>query len=116
MGYFFGPHLATRDDVPLSDLVPAQAILRIIFGDLGLINGEGPILGTIPHWNRADWPMPDFVRRDPLGRGRPILVRYADDDPRRLVSEHRVDDDSGLLPDLLAGYGAVEIRLTKLLG
>jgi len=39
MGYFFGPRLATRDDMPLSDLAPAQAILRMRFADLGLING-----------------------------------------------------------------------------
>ncbi len=116
MGYFFGPRLSSTVGVAWDDLDPANAILRIRFGDLGLINGEWPIVGEIRNWNRSEWPMPDFVRRDPLGRLKPILVRYADDDPNRIETEYAIDDDSGMLPDSSAGYGAVEIKLTKLLG
>ena len=59
--------------------------------------------------------MPDFARRDPLGRMKPRLVRYSDDDPSRREAEYAIDDDSGLPTDSLSGYGAVEIKLTKLL-
>jgi hypothetical protein len=116
LGYFFGPRIPLLDDVPLTDLQPANAIKRILFGDLGLINGEWPIVGTVPNWNRSEWHMPDFVRRDPLGRRRPILVRHSDTDPMRVEQEFPIDNDSGLETDSLSGYGAVEIKLTKLLG
>ncbi|MGH9438094.1 MAG: Imm26 family immunity protein [Terriglobia bacterium] len=113
LGYFFGPRLASTDGVSWNDLDPTTPILRIRFGDLGLINGEWPICGKVPNWNRADWPMPDFVRQDPLGRLRPVLVRYADIDPIHIEAERPVDDATGLEPDSMYGYGAVEIELTK---
>ncbi len=115
MGYFFGPCLSSAKGVILSDLDPANAILRIRFGALGLRNGEWPIVGVVPDWIRSEWPMPDFARRDPLGRMKPRLVRYSDDDPSRREAEYAIDDDSGLPTDSLSGYGAVEIKLTKLL-
>lgn len=115
LGYFFGPSILSMDAVPLDDLHPATAIMRVIFGDLGLINGEWPILGTVPNWDRSKWPMPNFVRRDPLGRLKPTLVRHSDTDPMRVEAEYIIDDDSGLETDSLSGYGAVEIKLTKLL-
>lgn len=115
MGYFFGPRFSSESNVVWLDIHPATAILRIRFGDLGLINGKWPIYGKISNWNRSEWPMPDFIRRDPLGRLRPVLVRYLDDDPNRVETEYSIDDDSDMLPDSSAGYGAVEIRLTKLL-
>jgi hypothetical protein len=116
LGYFFGPRLSSGGDAEWGDLDPAEAILCVRFGDLGLINGEWPILGKVLNWNRSMWPMPDFVRRDPLGRLRPVLVRYSDDDPMRIEAEYSIEDDSGMLLDSASGYGAVEIKLTKLLG
>ena len=101
-GYFFGPRLASADAAVLNDLDPANAILRVRFGALGLRNGE--------------WPIPDFARRDPLGRMKARRVRYSDDDPSQRAAEYPIDDDSGLATDSLSGYGAVEIKLTKLLG
>ena len=114
-GYFFGPRIASIDEARLSDLEPEKAIKRLMFGDLGLINGEWPVVGAVPNWNRAEWPMPDFVRRDPLGRMKPVLVRHCDTDPLCIEVEYPIDDDTGLETDALSGYGAVEIRLTKLL-
>jgi hypothetical protein len=115
-GYFFGPRLVSAKGAAIDDLDPAKAILRVRFGDLGLINGEWQVLGNVPKWNRAEWPMPDFVRRDPLGVLKPRLVRYSDDDPNRIEAEQVIDDDAGLPTDSASGYGAVEIKLTKLLG
>jgi hypothetical protein len=65
--------------------------------------------------NRAEWPMPDFVMRDPLGFLKPRLVRYSDTDPLRIEAEYPVDDDRGLLTNSTSGYGAVEISVTNLL-
>jgi hypothetical protein len=84
-------------------------------GDLGLINGEWTVHGKVPNWNRAEWPMPDFVMRDPLGFLKPRLVRYSDTDPLRIEAEYPVDDDRGLLTNSTSGYGAVEISVTNLL-
>jgi hypothetical protein len=115
LGYFFGPKLTSRNEAALEDLDPANAILRVMFGDLGLINGEWRVVGMLPNWNRSKWPMPDFVRRDELSR-RAWLVRYSDDDPNRKELEYPTHFDSKLQRDSLYGYGAVEIALTKLLG
>jgi hypothetical protein len=114
-GYFFGPRLAPDAAVSLNDCDPAKAILRVQFGDLGLISGEWPVLGKLPAWDRTEWPMPDFARRDPLRRLKTFLVRYSDDDPSKIQDEYPIDDDSGLPTDSLYGSGAVEINLTRLL-
>jgi hypothetical protein len=115
LGYFFGPRIESKTVANLNDLDPGKAMLRLRFGDLGLINSEWPVLGTIPNWSPSKWPMPNFVRRDPLGVMKSRLVHYSDDDPNRVESESPIDDESGLEADSLYGSGAVEIRLTKLL-
>jgi len=115
LGYFFGPQLPTTEISDLGNLAPSKAILRLRFGDLGLINGEWPIEGRVPEWNRSEWPMPAFVRKDPLGKKKPIIVHYSDIDPSRVESEHPTNDDCELAPDSMSGYGSVEIKLTKLL-
>ena len=114
-GYFFGPRLSSMSAELIEEIHPSSAIMRIMFGDLGLINGEWKIIGTVPNWDRAEWRMPDFVRKDLLGRRKPILVHYSDDDPLTVEAEYLIDDDSGYEVDSLSGYGAVEIKLTKLL-
>jgi hypothetical protein len=100
LGYFFGPRIESIGSVAL-DLNPADSALRIRFGDLGLINGA--------------WPMPEFVRKDPLS-GKAWLVRRSDTNPGQIDSERPTDFDSHLQQDSLSGYGAVEIKLTKLIG
>src|SRR3989304_1975741 len=78
LGYFFGPRLASNTAVELNDLRPPGALLCVRFGDLGLINGEWAVFGKVATWNRLEWPIPDFLRRDPLGKLRPVLVHYSD--------------------------------------
>jgi hypothetical protein len=114
-GYFFGPRIESIGAIALDGLNPTDAVLRIRFGDLGLINGAWPILGNIPNWNRTEWPMPEFVRRDPLS-GKAWLVRRSDTNPGRIDSERSIDFECQLQVDALAGYGAVEIKLTKIIG
>ena len=86
-------------------------------GDLSLVRGEWPILGTAPNWVRADWPMPDFVRvedlTDPPRRWR---VSYDDTDPNRVLRETPASEaDLGLERDSLHGSGATEIALDLLI-
>ena len=115
LGYFFGPRLIEPAGATFDDLQPTDAVLRVRFGDLGLINREWVVCGRVHGWNRIDWPMPDFVRRDPLGRLKPRLVRYSDSDPLQIETEYPIDDDSEMPTDSAYGYGAVEIELSMLL-
>lgn len=114
LGYFFGPRLSARSPVPLEDVNPNGSILRALFGDLSLISGEWPVSGQVPNWDKAQWPMPDFVRKEPFSK-RAWLVRHSDVDPGKIESETPTDFSSLLPNDSLYGSGAVEIALTKLL-
>jgi hypothetical protein len=115
LGYFYGPRMASS--VKLDDFIPGvdNCVLCCRFGDLGLIKGYWPIIGEMTGWQRSAWPMPDFIRRDLLGRLRPVRVQYADDDPGLVIAETVADDDVGLPEDGLAGYGFVEATLDRLL-
>jgi len=114
-GYFFGPKLQSLDHVSTDDLQPETAVAQMIFGDLGLIKGEWGILGPLPDWKRSDWPMPDLVRRDPIGR-RAWRVRRSDRNPSIIESETPTPFETNLPPNYSWGYGAVQAKLTKLLG
>jgi Immunity protein 26 len=115
--YFFGPR---RESVPklqdVSTLNVSSSILVLRSGDLGLIRGDWPILGTARSWNRSDWPTPVFIRREPLPPFRNWRVYYSETDPGVTVKE---EIETSERPDLplagSSGYGAVEIKLTRLL-
>jgi hypothetical protein len=113
--YFFGPKRAelpsTRDKF---GLVARDAIWKSQLGDLGLINGAWAIREQLASWSRSEWPLPRFVRIDVIS-GSGTLVEYTD--ALELVSETPC---SATLAqhypnDGVAGYGFVEIKLTKLL-
>jgi hypothetical protein len=112
-GYFFGPPLRSCDAVPVDDLGATTAVLKLRFGDLGLMNSEWLVRGTIPSWDRTQWPMSDFVRRNPLTQ-KAVLVRYSDDNPNKITAERPCDATLDLPTDSLSGYRAVEIKLSKI--
>jgi hypothetical protein len=114
LGYFFGPRLASTNEVALEDLEPSSTIHRVRCGDLGLVKGEWQIVGTVSNWDRSKWPMPEFIRRDDLSK-KAWLVRYSDNNPNRIETEFPVEFDSDMPRDSVSGYGAVEITLTRLL-
>jgi Immunity protein 26 len=114
-GYFFGPKLASPFEGDLSEIRPQNAIISMVFGDLGLIKREWQIVGHLPDWNREKWGMPDFVRRDPIGK-RAWTVRYSDDDPSLVLGEAPINFDTDLPDNWSWGYGAVELYLTRELG
>jgi hypothetical protein len=114
--YLFGPK---RETVPtlseVIDLDPLAAIKVARIGDLNLINGEWPILGRSPSWQRSSWPIPQFVRSDELSH-RAWIVYYADDDPNRCIREEPVAyGTSAFGRNSVIGAGGVEIVLTDLL-
>lgn len=112
-GYFFGPRVDDESGIIFDGLDAANSVLCLIFGDLGLINNEWPIIGSIPNWDRTKWPMIETIRRDYLGRLKPILVRYADDDPSKVIAEEVLTNDRDLPSSGLAGSGFVEALLSK---
>ena len=86
------------------------------FGHLGLLNGEWEVIGKVSDWSRSRWPMPPFLRWEE-GWEVGIMCTY-DQNTLETISEkisiNKVN--VGDYPvDRLMGYGAVEIRLTKLL-
>lgn len=113
--YFFGPR---RTSIPVlaevQNLDPGKAILVVRVGDLSLIRGEWPIIGQSESWNRSDWPMPVFVRRDPLSR-KAWRMYFSDDDPLLLIKEEPEPYDSSLPEFGVLGAGAAELVLTKIL-
>jgi hypothetical protein len=115
-GYFFGPK---QDSVPCPDDVDRlradQATWQAHFGGLGLLNGEWPIILNSLNWNRESWPLPPFINVDRVS-GNAFKVKMSDD----LTPLTQEPCDPSLAEqypeDGVFGYGAVEIRLTKLLG
>lgn len=116
LGYFFGPRrerVPTLEDV--ASLEPNKSVLIGRFGHLGLTQGTWPILGRVPGWHRAEWPMPVFVRFEELS-GRTYNVFYDDDDPATPLREELSSGPAAREPnDGLMGAGYVERWLTALL-
>ena len=116
-GYFFGP---AQVEPPLKEdvvaLKPDEAVLVGQFGHLGLSNGTWRLLGSLPHWDRAQWPAGPLIRYEEL-TGRTYRVFYDDLDPSVIVSEERVPPGPAEQgpPDGLMGAGYVERVLTKAL-
>jgi hypothetical protein len=119
-GYFFGPR---REKIPgldeVASLEPSAAVARLIFGDLGLINGEWKILGHSEAWDRNRWPMPHFAKvTDLAGYHVASKRQYSDNNPAELIGEWRVTDEEirGLPEDIMHGHRAVEAVLTRIIG
>jgi hypothetical protein len=116
LGYFFDKFfgiLPSKPEMPL--LLPEEAILRVRFGDLHLMDGRWPIISEIRGWQREIWPMPNFVRIEPVSN-RVYLVWYSDDDPGQRLRERRIEDNSANYErDSLKGAGGLEGTLSRLL-
>jgi len=114
-GYFFGPRIEQLNQVDLSNLSARHAIYSKLFGDLGLIKEDWPLVGSVSAWDRSHWPLPDFVRQDDLGK-KAWLVRYSDDDLNQIEAEYPIEYPSQLPRNGLAGYGFVESKLDMMIG
>lgn len=114
-GYFFGPKLDSMSQAARSDLEPSKAIWLNRFGDLGILNQEWAIFDHIPNWNREEWPMPPLFRIDRVANR--AWLSFYDDRTFDLLSEKEVDPilENKYPYDIISGYGAVEIYMSKLL-
>ena len=115
-GYFFGPkrqQLPTLDDV--RSLRAQDAIFCGQFGDLGIQNGEWPLIGRLDQWDRCEWPLPEFGRIEDEARGIAWIVSYANVDLSEQGEKRQcsVADARRLAADGTYGHGAVELVLTK---
>jgi hypothetical protein len=114
IGYFFGPKLSDFHGKHDS-LAPQDSVAIMRCGDLGIITGDWPLIGTISDWNRDMWRSPKFLREDPISK-RAWLITYADDDASlELGAEPCGLGLTGYESAGLAGSGVVEIKLTKML-
>lgn len=116
LGYFsnqaYGQRLPKIEDAIFS---PDDAVWVGLFGDLGIINGEWPLIGPVPEWNRDMWPLPVFGRLSELS-GRAFRVTYDERLRSRSEVEAADPDEVATLPvDRLAGSAAAERRLSRLL-
>jgi hypothetical protein len=113
-GYFFGPK---RANVPALDeleaIAPTDAVLIRRFGHLEIRQGRWPVIGNQEEWDRTQWAMPTFIRRPSLGSA--MLVTYADDDPSRMISSVKANDNDleEKVPEGLLGAALVVSLLTK---
>lgn len=116
LGFFFGPARSKEPDLSDSHgLVASDAVLVGRFSDLYLLKKKWRLLGPMEGWLREEWPMPIFVRQDPIA-GVIFEVHYADSDPSKFVTERRSDTAALKNPqDGMMGAAFVEQRLTRLL-
>jgi hypothetical protein len=114
-GYFFGPRIGQLPVEPVGRQ-PSEAIFCCRLSDVGLEDGEWPVLGIDPEWSREKWPLPLLCSRGGP-QGPAYLVGYSDDDPNRAVSRVRVaaEECEGLALDDMWGHLAVAQRLSRLL-
>lgn len=114
LGYFFGP---PRTQVPTQEdtqgLWADDAKLIAMFGDLGLLRGEWPIVGPSADWERGCWPVPAFARTNLMGQS----CRVVYDDGLQRVGETPARPEAlrGLPEDAACGYVSIQIQLTRLL-
>jgi hypothetical protein len=117
LGYFFGPALTELPQpADLQGISASRAILVGHFGHLGLMKRKWPVVFREDAWDPKEWRCNEFLRHEEL-TGRNFVVRYADDDPGKLLGESMVAPETTLnLPkDGMMGAGFVEAKLTRLL-
>jgi hypothetical protein len=118
LAYFFGPrHRNVPRLTQVTGLSPRDSIMVARCGDRSLIDGDWPIIGNLSAWAEEPAPLPDFVRLDAVD-GKRYVVRY---DGNNLALETgavtvSAQEAQDLPPDGLNGGGAIEIKLTRLLG
>ena len=117
LGYFFGPrYQSVPSATQLHGLAASNASFIGIFGDLGLLEGEWPLICKAEEWRRDSWPMPDFGRVDTDTQ---IAYRttYNENRLTEQVKETKVSlqEAQSLPEDGLFGSGALELQLNRLL-
>jgi hypothetical protein len=113
--YFFGPKLSGASEASFDDLRRQTPVLVGLCGDLGIVDGEWPIVQTLSQWDRVEWPMPPLFRVDDTS-GEAWLSHYDEETLDFITQDPAEAGDEDKFPeDLMMGYGSVAIRLTRLL-
>lgn len=121
LGYFFGPKY---DEIPSNLETFSKNKENFIFigwfGDLGIINGDWPLIEAGKPFKRVEWPVPKFYRIPGIPEGQAFLVEYDQTMPEmfRPMHEYLVPISQDILQfpeDSLHGAGAIEIILDRLL-
>jgi hypothetical protein len=121
LGYFFGPKYEV---IPTGEETYSKnkdnALLIQKFGDLGIIEGEWPLIHNSKPFNRDEWPVPLFHRVLPFPEGKALIVEYRQDysgseSPVKETVVPLTDGVKKLPKDVLSGSGSIEITMTKLI-
>src|SRR5436189_6486528 len=99
IGYFFAPKCAP---LPVSAKAfskkPAEAVLIVHCGDLGLLDGRWKVIGQAQNWDRRAWPIPAFARTDAIsGLNRKVI--YSEESlTTEVTTLHCSPEDAHALP------------------
>jgi hypothetical protein len=116
LGYFFEPPLVgppTIDDT--RNLTARDAFYITRFGDLGIIEGQWPVVSDDGIWARDDWPVPTFGRIVDIGQGWACAITYDESELEKTTGEVRISREQALqLPeDGYAGHNWLKLRLVR---
>jgi hypothetical protein len=121
--YFFGP---IRDEVPspeaLVDYTPSDAVsVGRFFGseDDPFASGRWTVISTVTDWDRAAWPMPEFLADSSMFGGSRQASTFSDDHPARFESLRELaphEDASAYPPDQYSPASFIERDVAKALG
>lgn len=112
LSYFF--QVDTLDDLSESALQPEHAFYIVMHGPLGFIQDEWPILGSLPSFQEAVWPVPPLKMLDRL-RKVWMKLTYEDD----LNTHTRIDiseeEAQPMFNAGVAGHVYVQKRVARML-
>ena len=115
LAYFFGRKWGTPPTIEeVSRFTAADAVRILRVGHLGLVRGSWPVIGSLAGWNREDWPVPRFMRIDPLD-GYRAVVCYSDHNMLERTSVARAPAGLTLEEDGLFGAEAAEEEMSDVL-
>lgn len=115
LGYFFKyKSEKIPKEIDPSIISKKNSILIRKFGSLGIDNGSWKIIGQLKEWAKNDWGIPKFKMIDPLTE-EAICIEYNDHLQEVTRSKISKENSKSLYDSSTAGYGAIEIILTKLL-
>lgn len=117
LSVFFDPKFVNQDSNVLKlDLSKQVIFFTCLCSALGIKNSRWKILGKLESWDKRQWPIPVFKRKDSLS-GEYSKVFYNEN----LEETNCIEVESGAVTiidcpdDGLAGYGYVESKMKKLL-
>lgn len=114
LGFFWEKKFDTHPEyIDTSELKKSNVFWIKQFSSAGLDIGSWKMIGHYPSFNQTEWGVPRFLREiSPFGK---YLISYNDN--LEEIESIKVDDsfNDNLPVDGVAGYGSIEISLSKYL-